>query len=572
MGRPRRRRLPARSLRAQLVLTVTAVAVVALVAADLLTYASLRTVLFGQVDSTLQSSHRAIEATLTGRPFPPGGAGNHAESQGGPGAGAAPAQGGGDDRSGSSPAGGTPAAPPTGMEFCARSAQSGDAPGAYVEVRRPVGAIVDGDRCPAYVAGATAYTPKLPSTITGFHREAHGPDLVSFFDAPASQAGGPQFRVRAELLPAGKLAGDQLVLALPLTNTQNTLNGLAVIELAVTAGALAAALALGWWLVYRELLPLRRMETTAESIAGGRFDVRVPGEDAAVEVGRVASALNAMLDAIEEAFAERDATERQLRASEERLRRFVGDASHELRTPIAAVSAYAELFERSSGHEEDVPRIMHGIRVETARMARLVDDLLLLARLDEHRPLREEPVELVDVAAHAVETARTVGPAWPVRLEADGTAEVLGDEVQLRQVLDNLLANVRAHTPPGTAATVRVRNERGSAVLEVSDEGPGLGADDAARVFERFYRADASRARSSGGAGLGLAIVRAVAEAHGGSVFLSSQPGSGATFGIRLPCPRGGPGPGSAAPAGTAADGPQPGGDTAQRPAAEERS
>ncbi len=199
------------------------------------------------------------------------------------------------------------------------------------------------------------------------------------------------------------------------------------------------------------------------------------------------------------------------------------------------MSAYAELFERSAGHEEDLPRLMRGIRVEAARMARLVEDLLLLARLDEHRPLRRQRVELVDVAAGAVETARTVGPDWPVRLEASDAVEVPGDDVQLRQVLDNLLANVRAHTPPGTPATVRIRSEGDEAVVEVADEGPGLTADQAARAFERFFRADASRARSSGGAGLGLAIVRAIAEAHGGSASLRSPAGGGATVVVRLP-------------------------------------
>jgi two-component system OmpR family sensor kinase len=278
------------------------------------------------------------------------------------------------------------------------------------------------------------------------------------------------------------------------------------------------------------------MERTAAAIAEGDLGRRVPGDNEATEVGRLARTLNMMLARIQEAFAARDATEHQLRQSDERLRRFVADASHELRTPVAAVGAYAELFERGAANRpEDLARVLAGIRSETVRMGELVEDLLLLARLDEGRPLEQERVELVGLAAEALDAATTVGPDWPVHLEANHAAEVTGDAARLRQVLDNLLANIRAHTPRGTSAIVRVGARDGSSVIEVSDNGPGLPTDSGGSVFERFYRADPSRSRQNGGAGLGLAIVAAIVAAHGGSVASSQTPGGGATFTVWLP-------------------------------------
>jgi two-component system OmpR family sensor kinase len=214
----------------------------------------------------------------------------------------------------------------------------------------------------------------------------------------------------------------------------------------------------------------------------------------------------------------------------------VADASHELRTPIAAVSAYAELFERGgSQHAEDLPRIVTGIRTETARMDRLVSDLLTLARLDEGVPMEIAPVELVGLASEAVRTAAAVGPDWPVQFSAARPVEVTGDKDRLRQVLDNLLANVRAHTPPGTTATVHVDQIAGHAQIEVRDTGPGMPEEDAPRVFERFFRADPARTRTSGGSGLGLSIVSAIVTAHGGTVTATSKPGEGLVVTVLLP-------------------------------------
>ena len=299
-------------------------------------------------------------------------------------------------------------------------------------------------QCPAYVDDHP-YRPQLPVPITGYTTQPDG-SQVAYFTTGSITPGGPTFRVRAE-----KLAGNLVqVQAQPLVDQNSTLHTLFLTELAVTAGALVLALAGGWWLVRLGLRPLEDVERTADSIAAGDLDQRVPGADQATEVGRLARALNVMLERIQAAFSARVASESRLRENEQHLRQFVADASHELRTPIAAVSAYAELFERGgSQHSEDLPRIVSGIRTETARMDRLVNDLLTLARLDEGVPMEMAPVELVSLVSDAVRTAAAVGPEWPVQFSATRPVEVNGDKDRLRQVLDNLLANIRAHTPGG---------------------------------------------------------------------------------------------------------------------------
>lgn len=293
---------------------------------------------------------------------------------------------------------------------------------------------------------------------------------------------------------------------------------------------------LGWWLVRAGLRPLADVKRTAVAIAEGELDRRVPADGAQTEVGEVARALNTMLGRIEGAFSERDATEAELRRSEEHLRRFVADASHELRTPLAAVTAYAEMSDRvAREHPEDLGRVMGGIRSESARMGRLVEDLLLLARLDEGLPLERRPVELVALVGEAVAAARAVGPEWPVELRAERPVEVVGDAARLRQVVDNLLANVRAHTPAGTTATVTVASGDSQVLVEVADDGTGLAEEQAGRVFERFYRADPSRSRRHGGTGLGLGIVAAIVGAHRGLVEVVSAPAAGLAVAVRLP-------------------------------------
>jgi two-component system OmpR family sensor kinase len=273
---------------------------------------------------------------------------------------------------------------------------------------------------------------------------------------------------------------------------------------------------------------LREIEKTARAIASGDLSQRVERAEERTEVGRLGLALNAMLSQIETAFKAREASERK-------LRRFVADASHELRTPLSAVRAYAELFTRGADQRpDDLARAMTGITRESERMSLLVQDLLLLARLDEGRPLEREPVQLDDVVTEAVDTARMLEPDRGIELQTE-QAVVLGDRDRLRQIVDNLLSNVRAHTPPATSVHVSVGRENGNAFIEVRDDGPGLSVAHLERVFERFYRADQSRARASGGVGLGLSIVAAVAEAHGGSVTAWSERAGGATFRITLP-------------------------------------
>jgi two-component system OmpR family sensor kinase len=342
----------------------------------------------------------------------------------------------------------------------------------------------------------------------------------------------PAYRLRVSLLSDGR----QLVLGLPVTATDATLTHLVEVEVLVTAGALLLAVVAGWWLVHIGLRPLIEVERAAEDVAGGELGRRVPIGNPATEVGRLARVLNSMLGRIEDAFSARDRTEAELRDSEARMRRFLADASHELRTPLTAVAAYAELFEAGADERpEDLARVLAGIRRETGRMGDLVADLLLLARLDEARPLSLKPTELVLAAAHAVETAGAVEPGWPVTLIASRPIEVEADEVRMRQVMDNLLANVRAHTPRGTETVLTISEQGGDAVIEVADNGPGLSDEQLDRVFDRFYRGDSSRSRESGGSGLGLSIVRAILLKHGGTVGVAHGPNGGAVFSVRLP-------------------------------------
>ena len=218
------------------------------------------------------------------------------------------------------------------------------------------------------------------------------------------------------------------------------------------------------------------------------------------------------------------------------MRRFVADASHELRTPIAATAAYAELFEQGArDHPEDLDRAMSGIRRETGRMAGLVDDLLLLARLDERRPLAEEPVDLTEVVFAAIDAARTVDSDRPIRVRIGEVVTVRGDAGRLRQVVDNLLANVRAHTPPGTSCEVELATDADDAVLTVTDAGPGVTPNDLDHLFDRFYRVDDARARTTGGSGLGLAIVSAIVRAHHGTIFARNIEPLGLALAVRIP-------------------------------------
>ncbi len=304
-----------------------------------------------------------------------------------------------------------------------------------------------------------------------------------------------------------------------------------LVEAIVVGGVLVLAAVSALGLVRLGLRPLTDIEETAGAIAAGDLSRRVTPAEPDTEVGRLGLALNAMLAQIEAAFAERT-------ASEQRLRRFVADASHELRTPLTSIGGYAQLFRHGAAeHPEDLAKTMERIEREAARMGVLVEDLLLLARMDEGVSVTRSPFDLAALAAHAVEDARAADPDRPITLEAPSPVHVDADEDRLKQVLDNLIANARAHTPPGTPATVRVAERDGAAVLEVADEGPGVPPEDRDRVFERFYRADPSRTRAAGGgAGLGLAIAAEIARAHGGTLELVPTE-TGATFRLTIPPP-----------------------------------
>jgi two-component system OmpR family sensor kinase len=327
-------------------------------------------------------------------------------------------------------------------------------------------------------------------------------------------------------------AGDRLLVAIPLSEVTQTLRRLLVIELGATGGVLLVVGLAALALVRKGLRPLDDIGDVAGAIAGGDLSQRVPLAEPRTEVGRLGLSLNAMLGHIQSAFEARQ-------ASEDRLRRFVADASHELRTPLTSIRGYAELFRRGAAERpDDLAKVMRRIEEEAGRMGVLVDDLLLLARLDQGRPLERKPVDLVRVATDAVDDARAAAPDRPISLDAPDELMVSGDDVRLRQVAANLLANACQHTPPGTPVEVRLGDDGGAAVVDVVDHGPGLPADQADRVFERFYRADPSRARAGGGSGLGLSIVAAITEAHGGTVSVDSTPGEGARFRVALPIDR----------------------------------
>src|SRR5918996_3282456 len=377
----------------------------------------------------------------------------------------------------------------------------------------------------------------LRSTSFGFER-LPVPDLPVLLPVtPSSReavltvdaSDGGTFRYRA-LATGLRRIGGTLVVAIPLFEVDRTLKRLAVGEVVVSLVVLGIVAALALWLVRVGLQPLTGMGQTAGAIAAGDLSRRVEPADERTEVGRLGLALNAMLAQIEAAFEER-------RASEERLRRFVADASHELRTPLTSIRGYAELFHRGArSRPKDLAKTMERIEAESARMGVLVDDLLLLARLDQGRPLEREEVDATEVVREAVESARAVEPDRPIELEAAGPALVTGDQARLRQVMDNLLENVRVHTQAGTPVLVTVTPGQDDVVVSVGDEGPGLAPEVAERVFERFYRGAPARSRDTGGVGLGLSIVSAIVEAHGGTVTVGQGPqGSGARFEVRLP-------------------------------------
>jgi two-component system, OmpR family, sensor kinase len=324
--------------------------------------------------------------------------------------------------------------------------------------------------------------------------------------------------------------------AIDLSDVQQTVRSLVWLQFGIGVAVLVVVGIAGFAVVHRSLRPLVEVEQTAAAIAAGQLDRRVPERDPRTEVGRLSLALNGMLTQIQQAMASSESSAETARGSEDRMRRFITDASHELRTPLTTIRGFAELYRQ--GAARDVAMLLSRIESEASRMGLLVDDLLLLARLDVQRPLEHHRVDLLALASDAVHDARAIDPQRTVSMEildGPGTPEVLGDEARIRQVLSNLVANALQHTPTSADVIVRVGTDGDDAVIEVADKGPGMSQQDASRVFERFYRTDVSRARASGGTGLGLSIVDSLVQAHGGAVSVKTAPGEGCCFRVTLP-------------------------------------
>ena len=351
-------------------------------------------------------------------------------------------------------------------------------------------------------------------------------------NGPYTQSAGDtvnRYRLISREMGAGDTDGDVMVVGLPLDDVDATVSRLIEIEVGALALVLFVLALVAWWVIRLGVRPVKEMAAAATDIGAGNLSARVPEYGQATEAGQLGTALNQMLERIEDEFDQR------LR-SEQRLRQFAADASHELRTPVTTVRGYAELYRTGAlGDPAELTEAMRRVEQESVRMGSLVDDLLRLARLDQGRELERVPVDLGAVVIDAGRDAQATDPERPVTVEVEGRVVVSGDERLLRQVVINLTGNALVHTDPDVAVTLRAAVEGDRAVLEVRDDGPGMPPDVAERVFERFYRADPARSRHRGGSGLGLAIVHATVIAHGGEITVTTAPGEGTTFFISLP-------------------------------------
>ena len=323
--------------------------------------------------------------------------------------------------------------------------------------------------------------------------------------------------------------GSTIVRAIPLDEVASATSSLIQTLLLTGAGVLLIGGAATWWAVERAMHPVEEMVDTAEAIAAGDLTQRIPEGDPGTELGRLGISLNEMLAHIEDAL-------RNEREGRQRLRKFVADASHELRTPVTAISGYAEL-RRKGGLDtpQSEDRAWSRIESESQRMGTLIKDLLMLARLGQHQRLELEVIDLAQVARDAAADHAAINPERPISVTGVESLELRGDQQWLHQVVSNLLANVRVHTPSGTLVTIDVDDDGSWCVLSVIDNGPGIPPESLDHIFDRFYRADPSRSRQSGGSGLGLSIAAAIVEAHGGTVGAVNDAGGGATLKVRLP-------------------------------------
>lgn len=461
------------SLRGRLLIGVISLVVIGLLISDVATYALLQTSLVSRIDSQLVSGHNEAVGALGG-------------------SGRGPAQ---------------PSQFPTGT---------------VVELLGLDGSVEESKVTTTFGATPSSARPVLPKTLGNA-----GVDTAS---APTTVEGTNEVaRFRMTDWPENSFGGQFVVLAIPLTPVQLTLSQLLQLEVLIAVGVVAATALLAMLIIQLGLRPLQKMGGVAADIAAGDLSRRVEPATSRTEIGRLGLALNGMLSQIESAFAER--TE-----SNSRLRRFIADASHELRTPLTSIRGYSEMLRRGAGDSPtDAELARRRIEEESVRMSTLVDDMLLIARLDQGRPLERKPVDLQAIAADAADDARAVAPQRQVTLTAPGSVVVEGDDLRLRQVVGNLVRNALVHTPQQTAIEIGVSTVNGTGRMSVIDHGPGLQAKEMERIFEPFYRADPSRSRDSGGAGLGLSIVSAVVSAHGGKVNVKETSGGGVTFEVDLP-------------------------------------
>lgn len=388
---------------------------------------------------------------------------------------------------------------------------------AYAEARDAAGEVIASESFGFSEEDAT-YIPSLPD----------GRDATKT-DEPFTVASVEDSSYRFRVLATRTVGGGTLIVAIPLADAQETLQRLLWIEVVVAALLMGVIALLAWIVIRKELRPLDQMADTATQIAAGDLSQRVEEPDPRTEVGRLGRALNRMLEHIEQAFDAR-------RASEEKMRRFLGDASHELRTPLTSIRGYAELFRRGAAERPDDLRLsMRRIEEEASRMGILVDELLLLAHTDQNRQMLLTAVDLASLVTDAGEDAKARDPQRPIDVEAPGHVVVQGDADRLRQALTNVVTNALVHTPAETPVALRLSTEDNAAVISVEDSGPGLDVETREHAFERFWRRDNSRSRGTGGSGLGLAIADAIVRNHDGVITIENRPEGGARFTIRLP-------------------------------------